>query len=208
MEKDHWAHGIPGGRLFEANPHNLYLLHGLVGEMELIDIQVQKVNRRWKHAPIDEFTASLRAGRTNVSLHMSLNAESRGGSRHGANFIVVVGSKQTLYAEYKRIADLGDFAIHRMGASRFDRLRQKVLEALPFRAEKNPINSGQGSGHYWMLDRFVGFLQGRYAEEAVPFDEAYYVQRMNLEMGHLAESRREDQTSSPERKSLTGGYYL
>ena len=35
MEAGHWAHQIPGGRLFEANPHNLYLAYAFVGRMRL-----------------------------------------------------------------------------------------------------------------------------------------------------------------------------
>jgi predicted dehydrogenase len=189
MEEGHWAHQIPGGRLFEANPHNLYLLHGLVGEMEFIDIHPHKAGPRWPHAAIDEFTASLRAGRTQVSIHMSLNAEPGfNAQRHGPNFILAVGARKILFADYSTVMDLGRFDISRPGTKGIlERVRERTFAGKTLDAEGRLVNTGRGSGHLWMLDRFVGYIEGRYPEEPVPFEEAYFVQHMNLEMGMRVE---------------------
>ncbi len=57
MEPKHWANQLPGGRLMEANPHNLYLIYNFIGPMKLEYIYPRKVTERWPHAIIDEFAA-------------------------------------------------------------------------------------------------------------------------------------------------------
>jgi len=184
MEPEHWVHQLPGGRLFEANPHNLYLLHGLLGEMELLEIEARKSGDLWPHARIDEFTATLASPSAHATVHMSLNAEPVEGASHGPNFLLVVGSRKTLYADYQRVVDMGRFEVARPGAAGIlQRVQDRMRKADAKDASGQPINTGRGSGHYWMLDRFIGYISGRSREEPVPFEEAYYVQRMNLEMG-------------------------
>jgi predicted dehydrogenase len=188
MEPNHWAHQLPGGRLFEANPHNLYLLYGLLGEMELVDISSRKVSTRWPHAKIDEFTATLKSRSAHASIHMSLNGEATENAKHGPNFILAVGTKKTLYADYQRVVDMGTFEVTKPGSvGLLQRVRNRALATNLEDASGQAINVGKGSGHYWILDRFIGFISGRYQEEPVPFDEAFYVQRMNLEMGNRVE---------------------
>ena len=54
----------------------------------------------------------------------------------------------------------------------------------------NPkINDGEGSGHKWIIEKFIGFIEGRFKEEPVPFEEFYFVQKMNLKMGMLLENK-------------------
>lgn len=188
MEPEHWSHQIPGGRLFEANPHNLYLLFGLLGEMELVDISSRKSSSRWPHAKIDEFTAVLKSRTANAAIHMSLNGEDNETSKHGPNFIIVVGSKKTLYADYQRVVDLGTMGVTRPGSTgMLQKLRETALPSNLKDAAGNPVNVGKGSGHFWILDRFIGFITGKYKEEPVPFEEAFYVQRVNLEMGRRSQ---------------------
>jgi predicted dehydrogenase len=188
MEEGHWAHKIPGGRLFEANPHNLYLLYGLLGPMELVSVQARKASSRWPHARFDEFHATLRTGQATVSIKMSMHCEAEGYGKHGPNFIVVVGTKKTLIADYSQVVDMRDAGRRSPISALLKRIGRKAKTMPELRdREGNPINLGTGSGHYWMIDRFIGHIAGKYAEEPVPFEEAYFVQKMNLAMGHLAE---------------------
>ena len=190
MEPEHWSHQLPGGRLFEANPHNLYLLYGLLGEMDLIDISARKTSSRWPHAKIDEFTATLKSRTANATIHMSLNGESSASSKHGPNFILVVGSKKTLYADYQRVVDLGTMDVTKLGSTgMLQKMREKTFSSTLKDLAGNPINVGKGSGHFWILERFIGFITGRYKEEPVPFEEAFYVQRVNLEMGNRSAAK-------------------
>jgi len=184
MEEGHWAHQIPGGRLFEANPHNLYLLYALVGELELVDIFPRKTSDRWPHARIDEFTAFLRNDDVSVSLRMSTHAQTDRYGKHGPHYFAVHGTKAAYYADYGRVEQL----VPALGLGQ--RLRDKLLRRGPrpvdpgFKdAEGQPINVGIGSGHYWLIEQFDGFIEGRYPREPVPFEEAYFTQRMNLAMG-------------------------
>jgi predicted dehydrogenase len=193
MEPEHWAHQIPGGRLFEANPHNLYLLYGLVGEMELVTIIPRKVSNYWEHAKIDGFHAVLQAGATTISLRMGMQATVKGYGKHGPNFFLVVGTRKTVIADYNQVIEFesAGHSVRNLGLTRLGAAVRRKLFAFRNRPTRDTagevINTGKGSGHYWLADRFVGHLDGRYAEEAVPFAEAFYVQRMNSYMGETVD---------------------
>ena len=50
-------------------------------------------------------------------------------------------------------------------------------------AHGKPINTGLGTGHQLLIERFIGYLEGRYNELPVTWKEAYHVQKLNYEMG-------------------------
>jgi len=194
MEETHWSHGLPGGRLFEANPHNMYLIYSMIGEFDVVDIQPRKVYKnRWPHAAIDEFSAMLKSEKTSISLKMSMHCEKSTYGNHAPNFFVVVGTKKTIIFDYQNIHELNELN----GIS--NRLSNKVSNRF-FSKESHPVvkdqngdkvNIGIGSGHRWILDRFIGYLEGRYESEPVPFDEALFVQKMNSKMGLMVEEKIE-----------------
>lgn len=190
MEEGHWAHKIPGGRLFEANPHNLYILYSLIGEFELVDIFPRKVSNRWSHAKIDEFQAILRTEQTTISLKMSMHCTTETYGKYGPNFFFIVGTKKTIVFDYANVIELSSID---GSITRYNSLKNK-----PVSSEEYPIitdingeecNIGVDSGHKWLIDRFVGHLEGKYREEAVSFDEAFFVQFMNSKMGNLVDKK-------------------
>ena len=89
MEPTHWAHGIPGGRLFEANPHNLYLLYQFLGPMELLRISGSKTAKEWPHVAVDSIAALLKGknGAT-AQVNMSLNLEGL-----APHYMIVTGTR-------------------------------------------------------------------------------------------------------------------
>jgi predicted dehydrogenase len=192
MDVDHWSHTIPGGRLFEANPHNLYLIHSMVGEMEFVDIFPRKLHpERYPHSEIDEFHAVLRTKSCSISVKMSMHLDQEAyGGKHGSNFIVIVGTKGSVVANYHDFYDLrsiGEVTKSDIVAKFRDRFAPKAsTEPVVKNASGEPVNIGTGSGHRWVLERFIGHIDGRYPAEAVPFEEAYFVQKMNSLMGNRA----------------------
>ncbi len=195
MEEDHWAHGIPGGRMFEANPHNLYLIYSMIGEFELVDIFPRKVYNHWDYAKIDEFQAIFRTDKTTINLKMSMHCDAKSYGNHGPNFFIVTGSKKTIIFDYQNIEELS-----KIGRIDKSELINKVSERFKSK-EKHPFikdtngdecNIGLGSGHRWIIDRFIGNLEGRYKDEAVPFEEAFFVQKMNSLMGLKVDKKLEN----------------
>jgi predicted dehydrogenase len=191
MEKGHWSHKIPGGRLFEANPHNLYLLYSFLGEMELVSIYPRRVFQHWEDALIDEFQAILKTRTATINLKMSMHCDTTTYGIHGPNFFIVTGTRKSVLATYQGVYDLS-----KLGKITYDDIMKKFKrlfsrdnkEIKIFDNNGNQINTGLGSGHRWLIERFIGNLSGMYKEEAVPFTEAFYVQKMNLEMGKRLEA--------------------
>ena len=196
MEPDHWAHGLPGGRLFEANPHNLYLAYQFAGRMQLESLHAWKASARWPHAKIDEFTASLRGERATVQITMTMNLEEGAHYlRHGANFLVVTGTKGTLLVGYHRCQFL-DVALtmhlHHLlrdtGRAAKASAGARLRRLLPQRPQ-TPFHDGAATGHKHVIERFVGHLEGRYPEPPTTWAEVLETQRLNEEMGTEAEKQ-------------------
>jgi predicted dehydrogenase len=208
MEPEHWAHRIPGGRLFEANPHNLYLAYAFVGKMQLQHITARNTSGRWPHVMIDEFSATLTTPHALVQITMSLNLESSSRQpKHGANFLIIVGTRASLLVTYHSCEFLDALAKGVTPAasplpvnSRFRQLRARLRRSvwLPsacvdseVRALHTPestvFNDGVSSGHRYVIDRFVGYLEGRFPDPPTSIEEAIETQRLNGEMGLAAE---------------------
>ncbi|QSZ41227.1 hypothetical protein GJV85_03560 [Sulfurimonas aquatica] len=190
MEEDHWAQGIPGGRLFEANPHNLYIIYSLIGKFELVDIFPRKVSSHWVHAKVDEFQAIFKTDKTTINLKMSMHSTKESYGKYGPNFFVVVGTKKSVLFDYANVVELNDFS---GSIKRNIKVKNKFTseEKYPIIKDKNgdECNIGVDSGHKWIIDKFIGNLEGRYTEEAVSFGEAFFVQAMNSKMGNLVEAK-------------------
>lgn len=196
MEQGHWAHKIPGGRLFEANPHNLYLLYNFIGPFELLDIFPRNVSKRWPHAKIDEFSALARTKETIIDLRMNLNIEN---SEHykdsPPNFFVITGDKAILLVDYHRAKYYRNAMINRYMYRDFPKM---IKSSIAFRLKKLPnlkdqdgqkINMGVGSGHYHFIEKYLGFLSGKYPKLPVSWQEICFVEKMNEKMGRAVENK-------------------
>lgn len=204
MEPEHWAHDLPGGRLFEANPHNLYLTYEFVGKMHLEQIRGKKVSKRWPHVQIDEFTATLSANRAIVQITMSLNLEpSSHYPRHGPNFMVITGTKGTLLVSYQHCVYL-EQALRANAVGHLVpgilRLSPEIILTLARRFLQRgqrgivdfngiQLNDGSSSGHRQFIERFIGYLQKRYSETPTTWNEVLETERLNVEMGRAVEGQ-------------------
>jgi len=195
MEPEHWAHKIPGGRLFEANPHNLYLLYGIEKDLKLIDLFPQKTSLRWPHVVSDGFLANLQTNKCQATIHMSLNCHESSYGKHGPNYLIVTGTKKTVLVDYQKVVNLGELQKKKIAKpnliSRFKGISRRKIKR---DTTGEPINEGYNSGHYWMIKEFIEYISGKSTEEPVPFDESFYVQSMNLEMGFRLENKLKGNT--------------
>jgi predicted dehydrogenase len=193
LEKEHWSHSIPGGRLFEANPHNLYLLFCILGEFELININPQKSGLFPPHIKIDSFLSTFKSktGAT-ATLKMSLNYESSDtrSTKHGPNFILVSGSKNTILFNYESLYVLRNNIWEKINnQSTFSRIVNRLTSISKNESLKInglTLNTGKSSGHYWLIDKFISNIRDN-RNDCVPLDEAYFVQDMNFQMGKKVE---------------------
>jgi predicted dehydrogenase len=182
MEVDHWAHKLPGGRMFEANPHNIYLAYAFVGSMRLKHVLARKTSGRWPHMAIDEFTATLATDAATVQITMKMDLEvTEHQSRHGPNFLVLLGTKGSLWVTYE---DCFFLETLRPGRTLSCTPASDAARSLI----GSPFNDGTNSGHKYFIERFVGFLEGRYREPPASLEEAIETQRLNLEMALAAEA--------------------
>jgi len=196
MEPGHWAHNIPGGRLFEANPHNLYLLYNFVGPFELLNIYPRKISNRWSQANIDEFLADFKTDKTTISLKMSINATKQNDYKnYSPNFLIITGTKGVLIVTYHKVKLLSSVIKNRL---LYRSLPKLIKETIIGRTKKYPriyntegqlVNIGVGSGHYYFMKEYLGFLLGKYKEPPVSWEEAYFVEEMNEKMGKEVERK-------------------
>lgn len=193
MEKGHWAHDIKGGRMFEANPHNIYLLYNFIGKFDLLNIYPRKVYNKWPHAKIDEFLASFSNKKSTISLKSSLHAERKNGYKFFIPFFfLIVGTKGSLIVTYSNVELLNNMInsrnIYKLLPLLLARSFKARLKKFPkiYDAKGNNINIGVGSGHYYYMKEYVNFLRGK-KEIPVSWDEAYFTEVMNEEMGSIVE---------------------
>jgi predicted dehydrogenase len=194
MESGHWAHKLPGGRLFEANPHNLYLLYQLLGPFALKSFSARKVSERFPHAVIDEFLATFETGCATATIKMSINAVKEGDYKKiPPVFMLIVGTRGTLLVDYSTTKFLSTCML---GSEFYKSFPQSIVNSVKMRLQTFPqlkdkqgalINIGVGSGHYYFMERYVGFLRGTYATLPVSWEEAFFVESLNEEMGHRAQ---------------------
>lgn len=191
MEEGHWAHAIPGGRLFEANPHNLYLLYNFVGPFKLDHIQGRKVSDRWPHASIDEFTAIGSTDSATITLHMSMHAiDGPEWKNYEPIFFVITGTRGVLVGNYQNAIRL-DEGLHpgtvygRLPSMLITSLKNHFHGSTPlFDVTGAPISVGIGSGHALYMKEYIAFLRGERPDAPVSWEEAYFTETMNEEMGN------------------------
>lgn len=72
-DKNHWSHTLPGGRFGETLPHSVYLLRGVLGNLEVKSVFADKLGHcPWM--PFDDLRVILQADRKFGTIHISYNA--------------------------------------------------------------------------------------------------------------------------------------
>lgn len=177
MEPDHWSHNLPGGRLFEANPHNLYLIYGIVGEVELVNIEPVLAPNYFPHTAISGFNCLFKGKNCTVHLTMSLNCDSQGSGSHAPSYFLVTFENGAVYC------DNGEFRVVKSTVA--IKIRNVISEALnKLRAKFIATEAiGKGSGHYWFIKEFIESISNK-SESPSPHSEARFTQFMNSKMGH------------------------
>ena len=197
MEPAHWAHKIPGGRLFEANPHNLYLLYQFLGPMELLKIFGSKTSAEWPHVVVDSI-AALFQGRdeTTAQINMSLNLEGL-----APHYMIVTGTRGALFVDQTRCLFFDRLvsgarssareatvslarAVAQKGRRVLSRIRNRAFKSKP--SPSSPVHPSSWE-HKFQIEKFLGYIEGRIGEPAVTWEEILEVQRLNEEMGRAVE---------------------
>ena len=55
--------------------------------------------------------------------------------------------------------------------------------------EKNEINLGYMSGHFFIIEKFIKHIKGDLIKPPVPLEESIFTQKMNLVMGKEVEKK-------------------
>lgn len=192
MDPEHWSHSLPGGRLFEANPHSLYLAHSMFPastSWQLKAVTRDSDGRKWPNYPVTSFSAFLAAPGSTMTIHSSVCHEANGhlGSRfHADSGMLVIGHRGTLLATASSVGLLDRQGEVRGTASLIDHalaVRAKLL-----RRVKRDRPPPSGSGHLGFIEAFVDYtIQGK-EDTLVPLEEGVFAQSMNRTIGEAVEA--------------------
>jgi len=72
-DKNHWSHTLPGGRFGETLPHSVYLLQGVLGNLEVKSVFADKLGE-YPWMPFDDLRVILQADGKFGTIHISYNA--------------------------------------------------------------------------------------------------------------------------------------
>jgi predicted dehydrogenase len=188
MEFDHWAHSLPGGRLMEANPHNLYLFYNLVGNFELVDVFKTNSKLNFDFVDNDSLLMLFKSHDNKlIDCRMNLNYNSQFYGKHAPNYFLVRGDKASLFFDYNKIFDVTFMNKRKLifNSNSFKKVfLQKIhifLSRFKFGVPFN-VNSGISSGHYFFYSKYLVFLKTK-KNQPVTFDESYYTQKLNSLIG-------------------------
>ncbi len=92
--KNHWSHTLPGGRFGETLPHSVYLLQGVLGNLEVKSVFAEKLGQ-YPWMPFDDLRVILQADRKFGTIHISYNAP---GSQIGNVYVDIHGTFGALRA--------------------------------------------------------------------------------------------------------------
>lgn len=186
-DEPHWCQELPGGRLGETLPHDLYLGYQFLGEMEVVALTGGNMLGRWPSLPADEIHALLTNGRASYSLSMSFGLE-RGIRRH----LLVEGTHGSLFAD-----DGGARLLGRRKpspASQFLTASKSLVRAFARKGKKavgrgarlagmaRSAKSEPNSGHYRLIKRFVLHVTED-APSPVSWEEAAATARLAADLG-------------------------
>lgn len=193
MERaDAWWHHIPGGRLADGVPHQLYIPYPFVGEMELKYVSVKKLAKDRPWSKCDEVDIVLSTRKGYVNIRMSTNQQSWPEGKLGNTYYAI------LYGGHRNAILFQDDAQILMPGIDWRLRRGKeairaILKAKVGRLTGKVPERGIRGGHNVMYNRFFQYLEGR-IPNPVPWDEAIHVQKLTTEIG-LAMQREIDALS-------------
>ena len=180
MEPGHWAHSIPGGRLFEANPHNLYLIYSLIGPFEINSVLTSN-SGIWDHVTCDSL---LSTGVTQDGVSVSIEMSAKYANRNIKDDIttlvrcedgcLLIGNSYLLKGS--SIKTLKQIPLH---SGLFSRAFSSMIML-----HKSTIY--EGSGHLPFYKAVINKWLTSGTVEAVSFEEAYFTQHTNAKMGLMA----------------------
>ncbi len=182
----HWSHGLPGGRWIETLPHELYLLHHLVGPMEVREVVVSPTGGAPAGAPADEVLVTLERRGTLATLHYSANC------RLNRRRLTVIGSEGwidvEMLADCARLSRRRDAPWRRaLGPQLFD--GAAALAGWPAdRAAWLARRLRGQTPHAAVIRAFGAYLHGR-GEPPTPLAEIDYVVRNTDRIGRLIQER-------------------
>jgi predicted dehydrogenase len=90
-DPDGWVHQYPGGRLFEALPHPMYILHGLIGPFEVTGVSDAHVSIPWMET--DNLAVVVRGARAIGLVSIGTTAA------RTVSSVTLVGSRLNLVAD-------------------------------------------------------------------------------------------------------------
>ena len=194
MDPNHWAHQIPGGRFFEANPHSAYLVRQFVHDLKVKDVEIFRRSNRWPHIPITGFSALLRGknyenDEVSATITMSFDNEKVPKRITGTQLTIVHGSKGTLVIDHNEcylVDELAskDFLISGLKSAARRRFKQLVGKFIPSLKKAN-----DGAEHEFMIGYFVRQILGEEKNLLVSWEEILEAQKLNDDLGEAVQAK-------------------
>ena len=189
MEKEHWAPKLEGGRLMEAMPHSLYLVHAMSGNQDLtledVRIDLDDENKlTWPHCEIDELDVNFRGKGLSVHIHMAINGKTKGFGKHGPTINCVTGTEGTIFWIMGKVFIFKNGRLYPQ-YSPLKELSNQIRRKLKLIFSKQSIPS---SGHSGVVNSFLECLITGEKPVTSP-SEALFTQRMTEEIGAIASSK-------------------
>lgn len=181
----HWSHRLAGGRWQETLPHELYLVHHLIGPMELAEVVALSTPDAPAGVPADEVLVTLRHDRCLGSIHYS------GNCRLNRRRLTLTGSEGEIHVDL-----LSDSAwLTRRRDRRWQRALgdllpegwQRLVRWIPDRVGYLAERVRTVTPHSLLIADFHRFLL-RGGPEPTPLEEIDYVVRMSDAIGRRIEA--------------------
>lgn len=192
MEPEHWAHKIPGGRFFEANPHSLYLVLQFIQNMQISKTEIFQRSERWPVYPISGFSTFFRGHNAegdcaSATITMSLDNEKVPCRISGTQIITVHGTRGSMVADHATCLLTDEMGLSRRPSGKeltmelITRIGKRLTKSSPAVGPLNEIH--EGAEHAYIIGHFLRQMEGQESESLVGWEEILETQRLNDEMG-------------------------
>lgn len=188
MSKDpkHWCHKLPGGRWQELIPHQLYIGYRMLGEMDLVSINLVRTGSCPPHLISDEAIVLLSAKTGWMTIRLSANT-------HEYNFFEILGSRGIIRFDASDSVQNSDpmrfsketsfrLAVERVSKV-FFRLRHRFLRFHTRKLKENKLVKSDDLRHVPFIHAVIEFLMGK-QERPVSWREALFVLEMTERIGN------------------------
>lgn len=173
MEPNHWSHKIPGGRLFEANPHNIYTIYSLIGEFEIESASVISNTSR-DYSQIESFSCLGKAA-DDVLINIEMSMSFENSSHKELSRTEIYGKKKCMLITNSSLY-IGETL---QGFKKQNLIKPFYYSINPFKRKKFNVKPA-GSGHLQFYSKFISEKN-----EIIPFQETLFTQNMNELMAKL-----------------------